>query len=90
MANDRAAATCGVAAASFGLGARLAAARRLGLGWFRDTRGSDLLEYALLTAAIGLVGLAVLNGVTATIGRAYGATTTSVNGLWRSPAPSGP
>jgi len=61
--------------------------------WLRtfaqETRAQDLVEYALLTAVIGLVGLAVLNGVSAMVNTYYGQSTSSVNGLWQSPDPSG-
>ena len=48
-----------------------------------------MVEYALLTAVIGLVGLAVLNGVSGMVNRYYGQSTSSINGLWHSPDPSG-
>lgn len=54
-----------------------------------DTRAQDLLEYALLSAVIGLVGLAALNGVSALVNTYYGQSQSSVNGLWQSPDPSG-
>ena len=55
----------------------------------QETRAQDLVEYALLTAVIGLVGLAVLNGVSTMVNTYYGQSTSSVNGLWHSPDPSG-
>jgi len=55
----------------------------------RDPRAQDLLEYALLSAVIGLVGLAVLNGVSTLVNTYYGQSQSSVNGLWQSPDPSG-
>lgn len=55
----------------------------------RETRAQDLVEYALLTAVIGLVGLAVLSGVSTIVNQYYGQSQTSVNGLWQSPDPSG-
>lgn len=55
----------------------------------RDSRAQDLLEYALLSAVIGLVGLAALNGVSTLVNTYYGQSQTSVNGLWQSPDPSG-
>jgi Flp pilus assembly pilin Flp len=55
----------------------------------RDRRAQDLLEYALLSAVIGLVGLAVLNGVSTLVNTYYGQSQSSVNGLWQSPDPSG-
>jgi len=62
-------------------------------GWIRtfarDSRAQDLLEYALLSAVIGLVGLAALNGVSTLVNTYYGQSQSSVNGLWQSPDPSG-
>ena len=88
----RAAATYGVAAAFVSLKGRSVAVGRL-RRWVRtfahETRAQDLLEYALLSAVIGLVGLAVLNGVSTMVNRYYGQSTSSVNGLWHSPDPSG-
>ena len=63
--------------------------RRWVRAFARDTRAQDLLEYALLSAVIGLVGLAVLNGVSAMVNQYYGQSQSSVNGLWQSPDPSG-
>ena len=54
-----------------------------------DARAQDLVEYALLSAVIGLVGLAVLSGVSTIVNRHYGNSTSSVNSLWHSPEPSG-
>jgi Flp pilus assembly pilin Flp len=60
-------------------------ARRL----LHDDRGQDLLEYALLSAFIGLAGLAALQAISATIGGWYVTSTSGVNGLAESPPPSG-
>ena len=60
-------------------------ARRLAL----DEDAQDLIEYALLSAFIGLAGLAALNGISAAIGVYYSTSNTSVNGLWNSPTPAG-
>ena len=38
---------------------------------WRDDRGQDLIEYALLTAAIGVAGIAVWPTIEQNIGRAY-------------------
>ena len=60
-------------------------ARRLA----RDESAQDLIEYALLSAFVGLAGLVALNGISSAIGIYYGTSNTSVNGLWNSPTPSG-
>lgn len=68
------------------IGARAAcsgALRRL----LRDEHGQDLLEYALLTAFVGLAGLVALNAMGAAIGEWYGESNTTVNDLWVSPDP---
>ena len=54
-----------------------------------DDAGQDLLEYALLTAFVGLAGLAALNAMGTSIGTWYGNSNTTVNGLWVSPDPGG-
>jgi Flp pilus assembly pilin Flp len=54
-----------------------------------EERGQDLIEYALLTAAIGLAAIAVWDGVRAAIGNAYGVYETEVNNIWETPNPSG-
>jgi len=56
---------------------------------FWDERGQDLLEYALLSAFIGLAGLAALNGIGVSLNTYYGTSNSSVNGLWNSPTPTG-
>jgi Flp pilus assembly pilin Flp len=55
----------------------------------RDDRGQDLLEYALLSAFIGLAGLAALNALSATIGDWYATSNAGVNDLAESPPPHG-
>jgi Flp pilus assembly pilin Flp len=49
--------------------------------FLRDVRGQDLVEYALLTAFLGLAGLAALNGVNAALDTWYRTSTSSVNDL---------
>lgn len=55
--------------------------------WTRDSRGQDLVEYALLTALVGLVAYAVLNGVGETLRDAYRAWNASAEALWEAPNP---
>jgi len=54
-----------------------------------DDDGQDLMEYVLLSAFIGLAGLAALNALGVSIGNFYGTTNSNVNGLWQSPTPTG-
>jgi Flp pilus assembly pilin Flp len=55
-----------------------------------DDRGQDLVEYALLSAFIGLAGMAALNLIAQAIGFTYAAWDTNVNDAWEPPAPSAP
>ncbi len=52
----------------------------------RDTRGQDLIEYALLSALVGVVALAALHALGVALGDVYSAWNTAVNALWESPA----
>jgi Flp pilus assembly pilin Flp len=54
-----------------------------------DDGGQDLLEYALLTALVGLAGLTALNAIGVGIFNFYTTSNSNVNGLWNSPTPSG-
>ena len=53
----------------------------------RDDRGQDMIEYALLTATIGLAGVAAWTAVRSAIGTTYGSFNSSVWNLWESPNP---
>ncbi len=53
----------------------------------RDEQGQDLIEYALLTAGIGLAGIAVWPAITAAIGEAYEALDTGTQEIWETPNP---
>lgn len=55
----------------------------------RDERGQDLIEYALLTAAVGVAGIAVWPLIANSIGSAYRALDTNTQGLWEPPPPGG-
>lgn len=59
------------------------------LSFVRDEAGQDLVEYALLTATIGLAGLTALSLLRTTMGTSYGSWTGAVYGLWETPAPTG-
>lgn len=53
----------------------------------RDEQGQDVIEYALLTAGIGLAGIAVWPAITTAIGDAYEAFDTGTQDLWETPPP---
>jgi Flp pilus assembly pilin Flp len=55
----------------------------------REDEGQDLIEYALLTAGIGLVGIAVWPAITNAVGVAYGNLDTQTQNLWEVPDPGG-
>ena len=44
---------------------------RIAAGVLADDSGQDLIEYALLTAIIGIAGLLVLSALPTTMGTAY-------------------
>ena len=48
-----------------------------------DDRGQDLLEYALLTAIIGISGLLILSTLSTTMGTAYGSWNTAGQNAWQ-------
>jgi hypothetical protein len=56
---------------------------------WRDTSGQDLVEYALLTGAIGFAGLLMFDVILRAIGVTYGSWESSVDTLWEPPAPGG-
>jgi Flp pilus assembly pilin Flp len=67
-------------------------ARRAGLvvvRFWRDDRGQDLIEYALLTAAVGIVAVATWPVIAGTIGTTYSALDSGTQGLWDPPPPGG-
>lgn len=55
----------------------------------RDDEGQDLIEYALLTAGIGLAGIAVWPAITTAIGVAYQSFDADTQDLWEIPPPGG-
>jgi Flp pilus assembly pilin Flp len=66
--------------------------RSLLLRLLADDGGQDLIEYALLTTAIGLGSVVAFNLLQIALGTAYGVYTGdggTVNSLWHSPDPSG-
>jgi Flp pilus assembly pilin Flp len=56
----------------------------------REERGQDLIEYALLTAALGLVGIAAWPAIAATTGDVYQQLDTNTQDLWEMPDPGVP
>lgn len=55
----------------------------------QDERGQDLVEYALLTAALGLASAASWPLIAESLERAYRALDANTQGLWDPPAPGG-
>lgn len=55
--------------------------------FFEQDDGQDLIEYALLTAVIGLSSVAVYDLFSNALRAAYGAWDTGINGLWEPPNP---
>jgi Flp pilus assembly pilin Flp len=53
----------------------------------RDDRGQDVVEYALLTASIGVAGIAVWPAIAAGIGVAYQALNVQTQDIWQVPDP---
>lgn len=53
----------------------------------REESAQDLVEYAYLTAFIGLAGLAVWQAIVGTMGTAYLGYDTNVQGAWEPPDP---
>lgn len=54
-----------------------------------DEGGQDLIEYALLTTVVGLVGYASFDFIRAAIFTTYGSWDTGVNSLWVPDDPTG-
>lgn len=61
--------------------------RRLLLELVTGDRGQDLVEYALLTAGIGLASVATWPLITTGIGDTYGALDQQAQDLWEVPNP---
>lgn len=57
--------------------------RTLSLGalFLSDESGQDLIEYALLTALVGIVSIAIWNELLTRVGVVYGAADTGVQNL---------
>lgn len=50
-------------------------------------RGQDLIEYALLTAFIGIVSIAAWSAIEGSLGTAYTSYDTGTQSIWASPNP---
>ena len=61
--------------------------QRLVIDLVRDESGQDLLEYALVTGAIGLFGAAAWQSIVGGIGTAYTGWDSSTQNLWEPPDP---
>ena len=55
----------------------------------RDDRGQDIIEYVLLTAALGVSSIAVWPLIAASIGQSYQQLDTNTQDLWVPPNPAG-
>jgi Flp pilus assembly pilin Flp len=55
-----------------------------------DTSGQDVIEYALLTAAFGVIGVATWPGIAAAVGDVYEQLDGDTQDLWEMPNPTGP
>ena len=54
---------------------------------YRDDRGQDLIEYALLTTFIGFAGILVVDGIMAAIGATYISQENAIESVWIPNAP---
>jgi Flp pilus assembly pilin Flp len=63
--------------------------RSLLLNLALDESGQDIIESALLTAALGLVGIATWPAIEAAIGTSYRALDSNTQNLWVPPDPAG-
>jgi hypothetical protein len=64
------------------------AGRAVGRFWL-DDRGQDLIEYALVTAAVVFATAATWPIIADTIGTTYSALDLNTQGLWEPPPPGG-
>ena len=58
-------------------------ARAVAAGVIADESGQDLIEYALLTAIIGISGVLILSTLSTTMGAAYSGWNTAGQNAWR-------
>lgn len=69
--------------------ATMASFRSVTVALLRDECGQDLIEYALLTAAVGVAGIATWPTIAESIGRTYRALNQNTQALWAPPSPGG-
>jgi Flp pilus assembly pilin Flp len=62
-------------------------ARAVAADVIADDRGQDLIEYALLTAIIGISGVLILSALSTTMGTAYEGWNTAGQNAWQPCAP---
>jgi Flp pilus assembly pilin Flp len=55
-----------------------------------DEAGQDTIEYALLSAAIGVIGVATWPAIAAAVGNVYQILDGDTQDLWEMPNPAGP
>ena len=55
--------------------------------WLAEERGQDVIEYALLTAFIGVVIVAAIDGFQDTINAVYGSWDATTQAIWEPPNP---
>ena len=55
----------------------------------KDERGQDIIEYVLLTAALGVSSIAIWPLIAASIGQSYTTLDAQTQGLWMPPNPAG-
>ncbi len=53
----------------------------------REEQGQDLIEYALLTAFIGLAGMAAWTAMQGSLGAMYAARDAGTQSIWLTPDP---
>jgi len=58
------------------------AVNRLFVRFFREQHGQDLVEYALLTSAIGVVGVALFPSIRTRMSALFTSWGTQVHNLW--------
>ena len=58
--------------------------------FIRDESAQDLVEYAYLSALVGLAGVLAWQGIVQLLGTRYAEYNSGVQGLWQSPPPPSP
>jgi Flp pilus assembly pilin Flp len=59
----------------------------LAVRFIRQDHGQDLIEYALLTAVIGLASVAAYDLISSALFNTYTAWGAAINDLWEAPGP---